>query len=222
VSSADLIAQLEALGVEFSQVIDELSDEQGIRSIQAQYLGKKGSVSALMREMKTLDPAERKAVGAEFNRVKNQIAGLVESKLERVAEAVREADLRRQIDVTLPGRRPPLGHAHLLTQVRDVSVEIFSELGFEVAMGRRSRPIFTALRRWQFRKIIPLATCKTLFISTTKLFCAHIPRPCRFERWRKPPRLCELWHPAWCIGGMMIPRTAPCSLRSRACSSTKK
>jgi phenylalanyl-tRNA synthetase alpha chain len=98
-------------------------------------LGKKGLVSALMRQMGKLDPADRKSVGATFNRVKASIAGAVEAKLGELEAAERAADLARTVDVSLPGRMPRAGHRHLVSQVRDEAVAIFGELGFEVAEG---------------------------------------------------------------------------------------
>src|SRR5207245_9246996 len=52
-----------------------------------------------------------------------------------VAQGARSADLARSIDVTLPGRAPPLGHLHPITQARRDIEEIFLELGFEIATG---------------------------------------------------------------------------------------
>lgn len=134
-SATELVGKLESLGAEFADLIGPLTDEQAIRAAQARYLGKKGEVSALMRQMGKLAPEERKAVGEVFNRVKTDIAGAVETKLAELETAALEADLARTIDVTLPGRRRPAGHAHLLSQIREEAVAIFSELGFEVAEG---------------------------------------------------------------------------------------
>lgn len=134
-SSHDLIGKLESLGAEFADLIAPLADEQEIRAAQAKYLGKKGVVSGLMREMGKLEAGERKSVGAVFNRVKTDISGAVDRKLGELAEAERQADLARGVDVTLPGRRAPRGHRHLLTQIRAEAVAIFAELGFEVAEG---------------------------------------------------------------------------------------
>lgn len=135
-SSHDPVATLEALRKEFAQAIEPLSDEQEIRDTQARYLGKKGKVSQLMKEtMRSLAPEERKSVGQAFNEVKDEIAGEVERKLRMLDEAERQADLQRTVDVTLPGRADRPGHVHLVTQIREESIAIFAELGFEVALG---------------------------------------------------------------------------------------
>jgi phenylalanyl-tRNA synthetase alpha chain len=134
-TTSDLITQLERLGGEFSAVIAPLSDEQAVRAAQAQFLGKKGQVSEVMKALGKLPPAERPLVGQAANRVKDTIAQAVEARLDAIAAARRAADLARTVDVTLPGRPAGGGHLHLLTQVRLELVEIFAELGFAVAEG---------------------------------------------------------------------------------------
>jgi len=131
----DLIRQIEALGGEFAHQVAALDSEQDIRALQARYLGKKGSVSQLMKEMGALDAEKRREVGAAFNRVKEQIEAEVARRLGELASRVAQADLDRAIDVSLPGRTTPRGHLHILTQTWAEAVAIFAELGFEVAEG---------------------------------------------------------------------------------------
>jgi phenylalanyl-tRNA synthetase alpha chain len=130
-----LIANLEQLGREFQHVINPLADEQAIRAAQAQFLGKKGKVSEVMKELGRLPPADRPLVGAAVNRVKADIEDQVARRLRELADAAARADLARAVDVTLPARPVGGGHLHLLTQVRLEAVQIFSELGFVVAEG---------------------------------------------------------------------------------------
>jgi phenylalanyl-tRNA synthetase alpha chain len=134
-TTQDLIAQLEHLGGEFAAVIAPLADEQAIRAAQAQFLGKKGQVSELMKALGKLPPADRPLVGQAANKVKDAIAIAVEARLVALAGARRAADLARTVDVTLPGRPTGGGHLHLLSQVRMELVDIFAELGFAVAEG---------------------------------------------------------------------------------------
>jgi phenylalanyl-tRNA synthetase alpha chain len=133
--SSGLIERIEQLGSRFADEASALTAEQEIRALQARYLGKKGGVSELMREMGQLPPDQRKVVGAAFNAVKGRIEAEVEARLGELAARVARADLERRIDVTLPGRAERRGHLHLLTQIRRDAVAIFGELGFEVAEG---------------------------------------------------------------------------------------
>ncbi len=134
-SANELIANLDKLGHEFLAVIQPLADEQAIRAAQAQYLGKKGKVSEVMKELGKLPPGDRPLVGAAVNKVKQTIEDQVAQRLGELTALVAKADLARSVDVTLPARPAPHGHLHLLTQVRLEAVQIFSELGFVVADG---------------------------------------------------------------------------------------
>jgi phenylalanyl-tRNA synthetase alpha chain len=134
-TTPELIANLEKLGDEFVDVIRALADEPSIRAAQAQFLGKKGKVSELMKTLGKLPAAERPQVGAAANRVKEKIEQLTEASLARLVHVRKQADLARRIDVTLPARPVGGGHLHLLTQVRMEAIEVFAELGFVVAEG---------------------------------------------------------------------------------------
>ena len=134
-ASTTLIESLEQLGDEFLAVIRPLADEQAIRAAQAQFLGRKGKVSELMKELGKLPPGDRPAVGAAVNRVKQTIEDQVTARLRELAEAAAQLDLARRFDVTLPARPVGGGHLHLLTLVRQEAVQIFAELGFVVAEG---------------------------------------------------------------------------------------
>ncbi len=134
-SASELIANLERLKDEFHSAIAPLADEQAIRAAQAQFLGKKGKVSELMKELGKLPPGDRPQVGNAANAVKGFIETMVSERLQRLADAAAAKDLERKIDVTLPARPVAGGHLHLLTQVRHEAVQIFSELGFVVAEG---------------------------------------------------------------------------------------
>ncbi|MDX2093820.1 MAG: phenylalanine--tRNA ligase subunit alpha [Kofleriaceae bacterium] len=134
-SASDLIANLERLGDEFTASIQPLGDEQAIRAAQAQFLGKKGKVSDVMKELSKLPPSDRPLVGAAVNKVKQAIEDQVARRLGELADAVARLDLARKVDVTLPARPVGGGHLHILTQVRNEAVQIFSELGFVVADG---------------------------------------------------------------------------------------
>ena len=134
-SAKDLISNLERLDGEFLAVIQPLTDEQGIRAAQAGFLGKKGKLSEVMKELGRLPAGDRPLVGAVANKVKQAIEERVAVRLGELADAVGKQDLARSVDVTLPARPIGGGHLHLLTQVRLEAVQIFAELGFVVEDG---------------------------------------------------------------------------------------
>ena len=126
-TTPELIAKLEQLGDEFLAQAQSLEDEQSIRAAQAQFLGKKGKVSELMKELGKLPASDRPQVGAAANKVKEKIEQMTEACLSRLTNAAKQADLARRVDVTLPARPVGGGHLHLLTQVRQEAVSVFAE-----------------------------------------------------------------------------------------------
>jgi phenylalanyl-tRNA synthetase alpha chain len=134
-SARDLITNLEHLGDEFAAAIAQITDEQAIRATQAQFLGKAGKVSELMKQLGKLPAADKPSVGAAANKVKQGIESTVAQRLAELAGAAARVDLARVVDVTLPARPAGAGHVHLLTQVRHEAVTVFAELGFVVADG---------------------------------------------------------------------------------------
>lgn len=134
-TTSEIIARLDKLADEFEVVIQPLADEQSIRAAQAQFVGKKGNVSEVMKELGKLPPADRPVVGAAANKVKQAIENRTAARLTELVDAASKLDLQRRVDVTLPERPVGGGHLHLLTQVRLELVQIFAELGFVVADG---------------------------------------------------------------------------------------
>lgn len=134
-TTEDLLVGISALSREFAALIEPLSDEQSIRAVAAQLLGKKGRLSVLMKDMGKLPAPDRPKVGDAANRVKSAIEAAIDDKLAALAQAARQRELQRTLDVTLPGRSAPAGHLHLLTQLRLESIAVFAELGFVVAEG---------------------------------------------------------------------------------------
>ncbi len=133
--TSSIIAELGRLAEELVAEIDGLATEQDIRLAQARYLGKKGKVTEPMKALGRLPAGERPAVGEAANRAKARIEGAVAARLAALAEVALAADLRRVVDVTLPGRGARLGTLHPLTLVRREIEAIFHGIGFEVRTG---------------------------------------------------------------------------------------
>jgi phenylalanyl-tRNA synthetase alpha chain len=108
-----------------------------LQPIRDRWLGRKdGVVTRLLKELATVPAGERPERGAQANAFKRD----VEQRVAEATEAVRQAQARalagrNRIDVTLPGRVPPLGHRHPLTTVRDRMETIFTRMGFAIVEG---------------------------------------------------------------------------------------
>ena len=105
-------------------------------AVRVRYLGRKGSLNAILRGLGQLAADERPAVGALANDVKEAIVAALDTKGAEVAgDELRRALAEERIDVTLPGRTRPRGHVHPLRQIEDEIVDIFVRMGFRVAEG---------------------------------------------------------------------------------------
>ncbi len=109
---------------------------EALQEIKVRYLGKKGRLTQLFKEMKGLGPEERKARGQELNRIKQQI----EAALAQREEELKELELARKLegereDVSLPGLALAPGGYHVATQILDELVEIFRRMGYQAVTG---------------------------------------------------------------------------------------
>jgi phenylalanyl-tRNA synthetase alpha chain len=115
--------------------IGQARSADDLEQLRVQYLGRKGRLTLILRGLKDLPPEVRKTVGQQANRAKMAL----EDALDQVVSALKEEALRaaaaREIDVTLPGRRHPLGHLHPLTLIMTEICDIFQRLGFEAVEG---------------------------------------------------------------------------------------
>lgn len=128
-----LIQELEQVLADAQAALAAATEAAAVDTARAHYVGRKGTLPELLKRLGTLAPAERPEAGRVANKVKNGIESALaaaQQRLEAGAGAAREA-----LDVTLPGRRRPLGHQHPISQVMDDAVAIFRRLGFVTAEG---------------------------------------------------------------------------------------
>jgi phenylalanyl-tRNA synthetase alpha chain len=127
--------KVEKLNIQFKQLLSETKEDSRILQIKAQFLGRKGELTTLLREVKNLPPKERPKVGEILNQVKHEMESALESATLKIRQEKKEKLSQEKIDITLPGRRVPLGRVHPITQILERVVTIFSNLGFEVVEG---------------------------------------------------------------------------------------
>jgi phenylalanyl-tRNA synthetase alpha chain len=113
--------------------LEAADDADGVNAVAVRYLGRKGAVTKVLRNIAGLPPERRAAAGKAANRVKNALDALVQQTLLRVAAAASARDDR--IDVTLPGRPAALGSLHPITRITNEICGIFGRLGFDIVEG---------------------------------------------------------------------------------------
>jgi phenylalanyl-tRNA synthetase alpha chain len=137
---SDVAAQIEqglaALGERFVERYAAATTEQELRAIRAEVLGKKGELTALLRQMGQVSAEQRKQIGERANAVKEKAESAFEARLKALAQAARQAELQAPPwDLTLPARPMPHGHLHVISQVMDEILDVFGSLGFQLAWG---------------------------------------------------------------------------------------
>jgi phenylalanyl-tRNA synthetase alpha chain len=132
------MSDLEILERDIRAAIDGASDEAAIETIRVAALGKKGSVSELLKGLGGMTPDERKVMGPALNGLRDRVTEALTARRATLKEAGLAARLASEaVDVTLPLRASPLeqGRIHPISQVIDEISAIFGDLGFAVAEG---------------------------------------------------------------------------------------
>jgi phenylalanyl-tRNA synthetase alpha chain len=128
--------ELEAIQSQMFQNLAAAENMDALEHLRVQVLGKKGSLTSIMRMMGKIPPEERPAMGKLANTVR---ANVDEALKQRKSELSKKAMLERMqaeaADVTLPGRRLSKGTQHLISQIREEIEDIFCGLGYIVADG---------------------------------------------------------------------------------------
>ncbi len=130
------MSDIETLERELLDAIARAGDEASLEQLRVSALGKKGSVSELLKTLGGMSPEERKAKGPLFNGLRDKISGAIAARKDALADASLDARLASErVDVTLPPRPQPAGTIHPVSQVFDELTAIFADLGFAIAEG---------------------------------------------------------------------------------------
>lgn len=127
---------LESLKEQALREIELSSHSTALEETRIKLLGRKGELTLLLRSLGELPPEQRKILGPEANTLKNLLEERIQSRQRELEKKELEQSLNnKSVDVTLPVQRERAAHPHPLTQVNNQIVEIFEELGFDVADG---------------------------------------------------------------------------------------
>ncbi len=127
---------LNSISIAAKEAIAAVADEAQIEEIRVKYLGKKGELTAILKQMGTLSPEERPKMGALVNDAKQELEVLIGDKKEQLKAAAQEAKLLAEtIDITMPAKELKSGKLHPLNTVLDDMINIFQSMGFDVVDG---------------------------------------------------------------------------------------
>ena len=118
------------------KAIRECDNVELLEALRVKYLGKKGELTAILRQMGSLSAEERPAMGQLANQLRSEIEEAIDKRREELSSAMMELKLVSEaVDVTLPGKDIRMGHKHPMYNVLDQLKDIFIGMGFEILDG---------------------------------------------------------------------------------------
>ncbi|MCD2137095.1 phenylalanine--tRNA ligase subunit alpha [Salinicoccus halitifaciens] len=160
---------------EFDVSLETVEDARSLQDLKVQYLGKKGRVTGLMKEMKNLSNEERPAYGQKVNELRRNIEASIEEKSAEIEAAALEERLKNEtIDVTLPGRKFNIGSQHPISRIIEDIEDFFIGLGYEIQEGYEVETDYYNFEALNLPKSHPARDMQdTFYISEELLLRTH-------------------------------------------------
>lgn len=126
-------AMIDELAKQAAESLGQVSGKETLASFWQEYLSKNGKIPALMKNLRTVAPEERPAMG----KIINELKAKVQADYDAAAEQVKQAELAARnaaetVDITLPAKTRPMGGLHPLTLITNQIIDVFSGMGFSV------------------------------------------------------------------------------------------
>lgn len=130
------MSELDKIITDVDQELSGIEDLNALQQKKAEYLGKKGPISAIMASMRDLSADARKELGMRINVIKTDIEAKFEAKKKAIEDAIINKKLQNEtIDVTLPGVALPTGSIHPLNRTIQELEDLYVGMGYTVAEG---------------------------------------------------------------------------------------
>lgn len=128
--------QIDSLRKEIADTLSQATSLDALEAVRIDALGRKGRITALMKDLGTMAPDRRKSFGQAVNALKDEITAAIDARKEALSASALDAKLAAErIDVTLPARPEMAGTIHPISQTMDELCTIFGEMGFTLAEG---------------------------------------------------------------------------------------
>ena len=169
------------------QELESINDQAGLEIFRVKYLGKKGVLTSLMKQMKDLSADERPETGKLANRIKNQLQDRFKNRKEQIEQA--KAAAGSGLDITLPGRAPARGNYHPISRVSAEICSIFMKMGFKVVKGPNVELDYYNFEALNFPKDHPARDMQdTFYVSEEVVLRTHTsPMQVRIMEKQAPP-----------------------------------
>ena len=133
--------RLQQIQKKAKEEIASASSWEMVDKLRIKYLARRGLIAQEMSQIGSLPEDERPEVGRLANEVRKQVSRLINEAKTRFPRKFRQVGPRikgqivKSKDITIPGKRPPQGHLHPITQITEEIIDVFSRLGFSVVEG---------------------------------------------------------------------------------------
>jgi phenylalanyl-tRNA synthetase alpha chain len=181
---------LKALREQAEAELRKAETEEKLQEIRTCYLGRKGLLTGLLRNIGNVPSEERPQFGRQCNEVKETLSAGIDQLLAGLASSKKEELLQRErLDVTLPGRGVRHGRLHPVTQVREEICRIFAGLGFSVVEGPEVELDYYNFEALNIPKDHPARDMQdTFYVEDNIVLRTHTsPVQVRIMEKRKPP-----------------------------------
>ena len=119
-----------------ASALEAIEKNDNLEELRVRFLGKKGELTSVLRNMAAIPPEDRPKVGALLNNLRQEIEKAFEEKSKKAQELALNAKLKSEkIDVTEPGTHIDLGHRHPIYQTKKMLEDIFVGMGFSIVEG---------------------------------------------------------------------------------------
>jgi len=179
--------QLLELKIRALKELESVAERSDIEKLTQQYLGRKGLLTLLLKKLTELPKKERPVIGKLANKVKEDLY----KQFQLVSDSLtaKAVESESAFDVTLPGRRIPLGHLHPITKTTEEICTIFSTLGFKVVEGPEVELDYYNFEALNMPKDHPARDIQdTFYISDNVVLRTHTsPMQIRIMESKSPP-----------------------------------
>jgi phenylalanyl-tRNA synthetase alpha chain len=205
-----MLEELEKIEKETLTSLSSATTEKEVFEIRVKSLGKKGSMTQLLKRLGTLPEEDRREIGKKANQIKEVLETRIEEIISEIREKERKEALEKEkVDVTLPGRRIAAGKKHPVTQILEEIIDIFSHLGFEAVEGPEVELDYYNFEALNIPKGHPAREMQaTFFISDEVVLRTHT-SPMEVRTMEKHPPPVRIISPGACYRRDLDPSHSP-------------
>jgi phenylalanyl-tRNA synthetase alpha chain len=162
--------QLRQLSKDAQTEISQATCVENLQEVRVKYLGKKGSLTVLLRGLGNLSKEMRPKMGQIVNEIRSELEGALNEKTSELkASELKNRLAKEKIDISLPGRKVPSGHLHPLSLTLNRIKDIFMKLGFQVAEGPEVEQDYYNFEMLNFPKDHPARDMQDSFYITENI-----------------------------------------------------